>query len=60
MGSRFVFIGKCVTRATKAVGHAVWQHFQETGYIMAMGYLPSDETEDLVNPELREYEKDHA
>ena len=60
MGNGIVYVGKCVMRASRAVGHAVWQHFQVTGYIMATGMLPSDETTGLVDPELREYAKDHA
>lgn len=53
----FGYAFHCVTRGLRAVGHAVWLSFQEQGYIMATGMLPSDETEDLVNPESEEYTK---
>lgn len=50
----------CVKRAVKATGHAVWLNMQTTGYIMAMGYLPPDETRGLVNPESEEFQRNHS
>lgn len=47
---------KCV----RAIGHAVWVSFETQGYIMAMGYLPQDETQGLENPEIREYQRNHS
>lgn len=60
MGNGFVFVGHCVTRVFKAVGHAYWQHVQETGYIMAKGMLPDDETAGMTDPLMSEYVKNHS
>lgn len=56
----FGYAFKCVTRGFRAVGHAYWEHVREVGYIMAMGYLPQDETEDMEDPMAAEYRRDHA
>ena len=51
---------RCVSRAVKATGHAVWLSLQYQGYIMAMGYLPADETQGLVNPVTEEFQLSHS
>ena len=52
--------GRCVARGFRAVGHAVWANWQFQGYIMAMGYLPQDETQGLENPEIKEFQRNHS
>jgi hypothetical protein len=53
-------VRKLVWHVIRACGHAIWLSFETQGYIMAMGYLPADETQELENPEIREYQRNHS
>lgn len=41
-------IVKWTWKCVRAIGHWFWAGFEIQGYIMAMGYLPPDETQKLV------------
>lgn len=43
-----------VCRCVRAVWRGCWAQMQVWGYIMAKAYLPDDETQEMVDPELRE------
>jgi len=60
IGQMFAYAFRCVRKGIHAVGHAVRLNFQEYGYIMAVGYLPPDETGNMTDPEMAEYAKRHA
>lgn len=53
------FVWKYVCIFCKAFGRAVMLHYETVGFIMAKSYLPDDETSDLIDPELAEYQRTH-
>jgi hypothetical protein len=60
MHTGLVYVGKCVARAFRAIGHAVVLHYETVGYIMAEGELPADENTGLRNPVTDEYNRTHS